>query len=164
MTTCLERLQRWLREEHIPYSLQHHRQALTLAELALEAGEKAVHVAKVVVADVDGQLVMLVVPAPAQVDLRRVARLLKAHAARPARSDELASRCPDCEPEAIPPFGSLYEMTTYFDESLAQSSRLVFRAGTARDTLKVATDDYRRAAVPVSGPIVRQQPEPLAAA
>jgi Ala-tRNA(Pro) deacylase len=155
MVTCLEQLQRWLREQHIPFSIQHHRQAFTLPEVAVEVHEPAEHVAKVVIAQVDDRLVMLVVPTPEHVDFKRVAKLLHAQSAVAAQEDEFQSRFPDCESGAMPPFGNRYDMPTYIDEALTRTSTLVFQAGTHRDTLKLATEDYLRLAKPVRASLVR---------
>ena len=157
--TCLERLQRWLREEHAGFSVQHHRQAFTLPDVAAELPEKAGNVAKVVAAKADGQVVMLVVPAPAEIDFKRVARLLKARTAKAAAAEDLKGRFPDCEAGAMPPFGCLYEIPTYMDEALVQTSRLVFWAGTLHDTLRLSTDDFLRLAKPITGALIKQPAE-----
>jgi Ala-tRNA(Pro) deacylase len=159
MTTCLDRLQHWLREQHIAFTLQQHREALTMQEVAMEVHEAGSHVAKVVIAQVDGQMVMLVVPAPEHVDFKRVAKLLKTHSARAAEENEFISRFPDCELGAMPPFGSLYDMPTYVDEALTHTSKLVFQAGTHRATLKMATEDYLQLAKPTQAKLTRQPAE-----
>ncbi len=149
MTDCLDRLQSWLRTEHVAYTVQHHRTALTMQEVAQEVREAGGHVAKVVIAQADGQMVMLVVPTPEHVDFGRVAKLLKAHSASAAGEDEFEDRFPDCEVGAMPPFGHLYNMPTYVDEALTRTGKLVFQAGTHRETLKLATEDYLRLAKPI---------------
>jgi Ala-tRNA(Pro) deacylase len=155
MVTCLEQLQRWLRGEHISFTIQHHRQAFTLQEVASEVHESAEHVAKVVIAQVDDRLLMLVVPTPERVDFKRVAKLLHAQSAVAAQEDQFQSRFPDCEPGAMPPFGNRYDMPTYIDEALTRTSKLVFQAGTHRDTLKLATEDNLRLAKPNTASLVR---------
>ncbi len=157
MITCLERLQRRFRGQHTSFSVQHHRQAVSLPEVAVEVHERADHVAKVVIAQVDDRLVMLVVPTPEQVDFKRVARLLDAQSAVAAHENEFKSRFPDCEPGAMPPFGNLYHMPTYIDEALTRTSKLVFQAGTHRDTLKLATEDYLRLAKPITASLIRRR-------
>lgn len=156
MTTGLDRLQQWLREQHVSYALQHHRQAYTSNDLAATLHEAGDHVAKVVIALVGDRLVMLVVPAPAHVDFRRVAQLLHVPAARAAHESEFGERFPDCEVGAMPPFGNLYAMPTYIDTALMPTSRLVFPAGTHRDTLKLATEDYLRVVNPIPAVLTRQ--------
>lgn len=155
MPTGLDRLQRWLREQHVAYALQHHRPAYTVADMAVLVHEPAEQVAKVVVGYVGERLVLLVVPASAHVDFERVAALLDAPAVRVAHEDEFADRFPDCEVGAMPPFGSRYGLPTYLDEALARSSRLVFQAGTHRDTIRLATEDYLRLEQPVVAVLTR---------
>lgn len=164
MTACLERLQHWLREQHVAFSVQHHREALTMQEVAMEVHESGEHVAKVVIGQADGQMVMLVVPTPEHVDFGRVAELLKAHSASPAGENEFKSLFSDCEVGAMPPFGSFYNMPTYLDEALARTSKLVFQAGTHRETLKLATEDYLRLAKPIIGKLTVAHEQVAAAA
>jgi Ala-tRNA(Pro) deacylase len=150
METCLDRVQRWLREQHAPYEVQHHRQAFTLSEVAAAVREKPDHVAKVVIAQAGGKLVMLVVPTSKRVDFKRVARLLDVPSATAAEEKDFEGRFPDCEPGAMPPFGHLYDLPLYVDEVLTRTSKLVFQAGTHRHTLKMATSDYLRLAQPIT--------------
>ncbi len=164
MTPCLDRLQHWLREQHVPFTVQHHREAMTMQEVATEVHEAGGHVAKVVIAQADGRLVMLVVPTPEHVDFGRVAKLLKAHSASAASEDEFKDRFADCEVGAMPPFGSFYNMPTYLDEALTRTSKLVFQAGTHRETLKLATEDYVRLAQPIVASLTRKHETPEAAA
>jgi Ala-tRNA(Pro) deacylase len=164
MTACLDRLQHWLREQHVAFTVQHHREALTMQEVALEVHEAGAHVAKVVIGQADGQLVMLVVPTPEHVDFMRVAKLLNAHSASAADENEFKSRFPDCEVGAMPPFGVLYNMPTYLDEALARTSKLVFQAGTHRETLKLATEDFVRLAKPIIGRLIVEHAKEKAAA
>ncbi|MEP7359457.1 MAG: YbaK/EbsC family protein [Anaerolineales bacterium] len=149
MTECLDRLQHWLREQHVSYASQHHRPAFTNGEVALELQEQGEHVAKVVIANADHRLVMLVVPATEQVDFKRAAQQIAAGLVSAAQEKEFKSRFPDCELGAMPPFGSLYDMPTYMDESLTKPAKLVFQAGTHRDTIRLATEDYLRLARPI---------------
>jgi len=55
---------------------------------------------------------------------------------RPAAEQEFSSLFPDCELGAMPPFGSLYNLAVYVDESLAADDAIVFNAGTHRDAIR----------------------------
>ena len=151
MITCLDRLQHWLREQHVGYSIRHHHQALAWENMAAELHENSAHVARSVIAQADGRRVLLVIPVTEQVDFQRVARLLQAQSAVPAREGDFEAGLPDCELDALPPFGSLFQLPTYLDEGLARMSQIVFLAGTHHATIKVATDEYVRAAQPIIG-------------
>jgi len=151
METCLNRLEQYFIEQRAYYEVQEHRQAFTIQEVAAALHEKGFHVAKVFMAWADGQLAMLVLPAPAQVDLERVKLLLHAQEVRRAHEAEFAHLFADCDVGAMPPLGHLYNLPIYLDRSLVEQPYLVFQAGSHRVTLKVAMSDYLRLAGPVIG-------------
>jgi Ala-tRNA(Pro) deacylase len=151
MITCLDRLQHWLREQHVGYSIRHHYQALAWENMAAELHENSAHIARTVIAQADGRRVLLVIPVTEQVDFQRVARLLQAQSVVPAREGDFEAGLLDCELDALPPFGSLFHLPTYLDKGLARMNQIVFLAGTHRATIRVATDEYVRAAQPIIG-------------
>jgi Polymer-forming cytoskeletal/Aminoacyl-tRNA editing domain len=65
-----------------------------------------------------------------------------------ATEQEFSSLFPDCELGAMPPFGSLYNLPVYVDESLAADEAIVFNAGTHRDAIRMRFDDFVRLAKP----------------
>src|SRR2546426_11992426 len=65
-----------------------------------------------------------------------------------ATEQEFSSLFPDCELGAMPPFGSLYNLPVYVDESLAADEAIVFNAGTHRDAIRIRYDDFVRLAKP----------------
>jgi len=58
-----------------------------------------------------------------------------------ALSSRLRTRC-------HAPFGSLYDLPIYVDESLAQDVEIVFNAGTHHDAVRLRYDDFLRLANP----------------
>jgi Ala-tRNA(Pro) deacylase len=48
----------------------------------------------------------------------------------------------------MPPFGSLYNLPVYVDESLAADEAIVSNAGTHRDAIRIRYDDFVRLAKP----------------
>ena len=113
--------------------------------------EKGERVDKVFTARLNGKALMLVLPAPAEVDLDRVRALLKAKETRRAREYEFAQLFADCDVGAMPPFGNIYQVPVYLDRALANESYIVFQAGTHHTTMKIAMTDYQRLANPTVG-------------
>jgi Ala-tRNA(Pro) deacylase len=103
--------------------------------------------AKVVMATTNGDLVMLVLPAPSVVDVGKVAEVV-GEDVRLASESEIATTFADCEPGAMPPFGNLYDLPVYVDLALGRNERIVFRAGTHSVTMSVAYDEFERPAGP----------------
>jgi hypothetical protein len=50
--------------------------------------------------------------------------------------------------EMLPPFGVLYGLPVYVDELLARDKEVVFNAGTHRDAVRMAYEDFVRLAKP----------------
>ena len=149
MEACVDRLKQYLTDQHVYFEVQEHRQVYTMQEVAASLHEKGEHVAKVFIATVDGKPVMLVLPAPAQVDLDKVRVLLKAKEARRAREFEFAQLFADCDVGAMPPFGNIYQVPVYIDRALVDEPYIVFQAGTHHTTVKIAMSDYQRLASPI---------------
>jgi Ala-tRNA(Pro) deacylase len=146
--TGKERLEAYLRERGVAFQSATHPQVFTAQEVAAVERVPGRRFAKVVMVKADERLVMLVLPAPARVDISRLGQVLGAKEVRLAPETEFAHVFPDCEVGAMPPFGHLYQVPVYVDRSLAAAGDIVFRAGTHRDTLQMAFDDYMRLAQP----------------
>jgi prolyl-tRNA editing enzyme YbaK/EbsC (Cys-tRNA(Pro) deacylase) len=61
---------------------------------------------------------------------------------RLASEQEFCDLFPDCELGAMPPIGSLYNLSVYVDESLAADEMIVFNAGTHRDAIRIRYADF----------------------
>jgi Ala-tRNA(Pro) deacylase len=142
--TCRDRLERLLVEQGVKYDVTAHPLAYTAQEVATVEHVSGYDVAKVVMAAVDDRLVMLVLPAPHRVDLEKVKRGLGATTVRLAREDEFAKLFPDCDLGAMPPFGNLYGIPVYVDRTLTHDPKIVFNAGSHRETMTIAYADFER--------------------
>jgi Ala-tRNA(Pro) deacylase len=147
--TCRQKLEEMLDSMGVAHALVTHRLAYTAQEVADAEHISGYDVAKVVMAMVDGKLVMLVLAAPNRVDFIGLKRVLGAQTARLADEREFGHVFPDCEVGAMPPFGHLYHVPVYVDRGLAADPKIVFNAGTHRETLTVAYKDYERVAKPI---------------
>jgi Ala-tRNA(Pro) deacylase len=113
-------------------------------------------VAKVVIVRSNGEMAMLVLPAPYRLDFAKVRAVLDAKEVTLAEEEDFADLFPDCDTGAMPPFGHLYDVPTYVDQALAEEEDIVFRIGTHRETMKVAYADYARLAQPAVGEFARE--------
>jgi Ala-tRNA(Pro) deacylase len=148
MMTCKERLEAYLREQQVPFTMEHHRPAYTAQAVAAIEHVPGKQVAKVVVVFADDRLVMLVLPASYRVDLTHVGAALGARSVYFAGEGELAATFRDCEVGAMPPFGNLYNLPVYVDRSLAEDETIVLQAGTHTDTISLKYVDFARLVQP----------------
>jgi Ala-tRNA(Pro) deacylase len=96
----------------------------------------------------DASMAMLALPANLRVNLTKAAEALGSREVRLAHEDEFQAAFPDCDVGAMPPFGNLYRLKTYVDESLSDEETIVFNAGTHEDTVHMKYADFERLVQP----------------
>ncbi len=146
--TCHERLERYFRENGVTYEVKSHPEVYTAQEVAAVEHIPGRSMAKVVMAVVDGTLTALVLPAPNRVDIPKVKGALGAREARLAREQEFSTIFADCEVGAMPPFGNLYNVPVLVDQALAEDPKITFNAGSHRETMAIAYQDFVRLVSP----------------
>jgi Ala-tRNA(Pro) deacylase len=141
------RLKNFLDEKQIPYSVLTHTTAYTAQGAAATMQISGKELAKTVVLWAGKEMILAVLPAPNHVRLDTLATEV-GESLRLATEQEFSSLFPDCELGAMPPFGSLYNLPVYVDESLAADEAIVFNAGTHRDAIRIRYQDFARLAKP----------------
>ncbi len=141
------RLKNFLDENHVTYSTMPHSVAYTAQGAAATMKISGKELAKTVVLRAGEETVLAVLPAAPHANLEKLASLL-GKPVRLASEQEFSSLFPDCELGAMPPFGSLYNLRVYVDESLAADENIVFNAGTHRDAIRMRYLDFARLAKP----------------
>jgi len=92
-------------------------------------------------------MILAVLPAPNHVKLNKLGVEL-GKSLRLASEQEFCSRFPDCEPGAMPPVGSLHNLSVYVDQSLGADQAIFFNAGTHHDAIRMRYDDFVRQVKP----------------
>ena len=137
----LIKLREYLDSHHIRYLIFSHSLAYTAQGIAALTHIPGRELAKTVIVRIDGNLAMAVVPASRHVDLPLLKRAVGAQTAELASEQEFKDKFPDCEAGAMPPFGNLYGMAVYVDESLTSNEVITFNAGTHRDLMRMDWTD-----------------------
>ena len=141
------RLKGFLDENQIPYTVLTHATAHTAQGAAATMQISGKELAKTVVLWTGEEMILAVLPAPNHVRFEKLAAEV-GKSVRLATEQEFSSLFPDCELGAMPPFGSLYNLAVYVDESLAADEAIVFNAGTHRDAIRMRYDDFVRLTKP----------------
>lgn len=147
------KLKQFLDEKKVRYVVITHSPAYTAQEIAAAAHLPGREIAKSVVVHLDKMPALAVVPATKQIDFDKLRTVSGAKKVSLATEDDFAKTFPGCELGAMPPFGCLYELPTYADESLADDEAIAFNAGTHSELIQLAFDDYRKLAEPKIAPI-----------
>ena len=147
-----------LNDNKVRYEILHHPEAVTAQRIAQAEHVKGRHHAKVVVVKSGEQHCMVVLSADRQVDLKKVGKAIGKSASL-GHEKEFKALFPDCAIGAMPPFGNLYGVPTFVDQSLAEQDYIVFEAGTHTDAIKLSYRDYEKIVKPrVEELAVRIQP------
>jgi Ala-tRNA(Pro) deacylase len=131
----------------VSYEVLHHPEAVTAQRIAQAEHVKGRHHAKVVMVKSGDQHFMMVLPADHQIDLEKVEKAI-GKAVSLDNEQEFKTLFSDCAIGAMPPFGNLYDLPTYVDQSLAEQDYIVFEAGTHTDAIKMNYRDYEEIVKP----------------
>src|SRR5271157_5691733 len=144
------RLKSFLDSKQIPYESLSHSTSYTAQGVAAVMQISGKEMAKTVVlraGERGEETILAVLPGSRHVKLDKLAAAI-GKPVRLASEAEFASLFPDCELGAMPPFGALYNLPVYVDESLAKDAEVVFNAGTHHDAVRMRYDDFVRLARP----------------
>ena len=62
----------------------------------------------------------------------------------PPRTSKSKGEFPDCDTGAMPPFGNLYGMKVFVEQSLREDDEIAFNAGTHSELIRLTYADYER--------------------
>jgi Ala-tRNA(Pro) deacylase len=140
----ITKLKEFLDSRDVKYLTILHSPAYTAQEIAQRAHVPGQEMAKTVIVKIDDRLAMAVLGASAHVDLAKLRAATAAPELRLATEQEFKDQFPDCEVGAMPPFGNLYGMQTFIEETLSRAREIVFNAGSHTQVIRLACEDYMR--------------------
>lgn len=142
MESCFERIQSLVKKSGVSFQTQRPR------GVPIDLQEIGQDVAKVMIAEADDDLIMLVLAKTARVDFAKLRAALSVHHASQAPEYLFRHRFADCLPGAMPPFGGLYDMRTLIDSDLARTDTIAFQVGMNPERFRMTTADYVTLAQP----------------
>jgi Ala-tRNA(Pro) deacylase len=125
-----------------------HSLAYTAQEIAASAHIHGRDLAKTVIVKIDGEMAMAVLPASRKLDLKRLQKAAGARKVELAEEKEFQDRFPGCALGAMPPFGNLYDMPVYMDESLTEDERIAFNACSHTELIQMEYGDFQNLVKP----------------
>ena len=140
----LARLQEFLDSHNIKYTSIAHSVAYTSQGIAALTHISGKELAKTVIVKIDGVLAMAVLSASSQVDLSRLAAAAGANHVVLASEQEFKDKFPDCDTGAMPPFGNLYGLPVFADQSLRHDKEIAFNAGSHWELIRMAWEDFEK--------------------
>ncbi len=136
------RLDDLLISRHISYQRLPHRRTYTANRMAQALHVKGREVAKTVLLKTGNGPLLAVLPATHHIDLEQLRDDLGDARVELASEEEMERLFPDCERGAVPPFGSLYQVPTLMDDSLADDESIVFEGPDHEQAIRMSLQDY----------------------
>ncbi|HTT21308.1 MAG TPA: YbaK/EbsC family protein [Candidatus Sulfotelmatobacter sp.] len=143
-----KRLRAFLDTHNVAYLTMPHAVAYTAKEIAALTHISNKELAKTVIVKIDGTMAMAVLPSSYDVDLSALRGGTGARSVTLAKESEFKGQFPECDIGAMPPFGNLYGMAVYVDESLTKDKDTAFNAGTHDELPQVSYTDFARLVTP----------------
>ena len=139
-----KQLKEFLDQHKIKYVTTTHSTAYTAQEIASLAHVRGDEFAKTVIVRMDGELVMAVLPASCHVELPLLKAAAHGKKIGMASETDFRDRFPGCEEGAMPPFGQLYGMPVFVDETLTKDKEISFNAGTHHELIRLSYADFEK--------------------
>jgi Ala-tRNA(Pro) deacylase len=137
-----QRLREFLDSHGVKYVTIKHSLAYTAQEIAASAHIPGKEVAKTVIVKVGDDMAMAVLPASQKISFERLKEAAGADQVGLATESEFKALFPGCEVGAMPPFGNLYDVDVYVDQSLAEDEEIAFNAGSHTELIRLSYRDF----------------------
>jgi Ala-tRNA(Pro) deacylase len=138
----VKKLKELLDSRNIQYSIISHSPANTAQRTAASAHIPGKELAKTVMIKANDRMAVAVLPANYRVDFTLLKEVSGADAVSLASEEEFRNLFPDCEPGAMPPFGNLYGMEVFVEETLTAGKHIAFNAGSHTELVKMSYMDF----------------------
>ncbi|MBN1290823.1 MAG: YbaK/EbsC family protein [Candidatus Latescibacteria bacterium] len=144
----MQKLKEFLDSHQIKYVTISHSKAYTAQEVAATSHVPGKELAKTVIIKIDGKMAMAVLPSSFQVDFYLLKKAMGANIIDLAEEGEFKDTFPGCDVGAMPPFGNLYGMAVYVDNTLSEDKEIAFNAGTHTELIRLAYKDFEQLVQP----------------
>jgi Ala-tRNA(Pro) deacylase len=137
---------------HLTHEHVHHSSdAAKIRGTNLEDAAKAI-VLKAEFKDDNGyksfKFIQAVIPASIRIDLKKLKIILDSKNISLASPEEVLEQT-GCTIGSVPPFGKIFGIEMYMDESILEKDLIVFSAGTHTDSIQLKAEDYYRVLEPI---------------
>ena len=146
----LKALEKLLKDTKTRYKTIEHKVVFTAHDAAQTTKKKLNEIAKVVLIKADKDLVLIVLPAGKYVDLVGVKKALKAKKVSMAKEKDI-QRYLKTKVGLLHPFGNLYKIKTFLDNSITKSKNIIASAGSYTESVELAIKDFEKLIQPIKG-------------
>src|SRR5215831_10236088 len=147
MMSVFERLETWLRQHGVAFTVLRHEPVFTSEQAAAVRGTSLASGAKALVLKAGDNFCLAVLPADRKLDSKKARDALGVKGLRFATKEEV-EQLTGLQPGSIPPFGSLFGLKTYCEPALAENPSINFNAGDHSISVQLPYLEYGRVEAP----------------
>jgi len=148
--TVFDRLVQLLTSRETEFDVTRHAPVYTSEQAAAVRGVPLCSGAKALICKADDRFAMVVIPADRRLASKQIREANGWRKLRFATREEVFALT-GLAPGAIPPFGSLFSLTTFCDSGLADNTTIHFNAGDHTISIGMRAADYLQVEQPVVG-------------
>jgi len=135
-----EKILNIFKENNVTYQLYEHEPVYTSQEAAKIRGvELKTGCKSMVLKTKDGKFVLANVAADRKIDLKKLERMLDRKLSFASKEEVLQTT--NCESGSVPPFGKLFGLPTFLDESVLENDFVNFNIGMLTRSVKISKQD-----------------------
>ncbi len=140
----VEKIRSLLEEKDIKYDFFEHDSVVTSEEAAkVRSGYSLPEGGKALILSVDGEFIQIVIPGDKKYSASKLKKLLGIKSIRFAESHELEKITNGMKKGGIPPFGNLFSLPVYADNSVFSNKRIIFNCGDRCASIGMSVEDYK---------------------
>jgi len=143
-----DRILQIFRENNVCYQLYEHKPVYTSEEAAkLRGVELKTGCKSMILKRKDGKFILANVAADKKIDFKKLESLLGVKLSFATKEEVLKTT--NCESGSVPPFGRLFGLPTFLDESVLENDFVNFNIGLLTKSVKISKQDLLRVMDPI---------------
>lgn len=149
-----EKIIKMLDEQKVSYEHLTHEHVHSSQDTAKIRGSSIEQAAKAIILKIKPKgsesysIIQCVLPGNTKILLKNLRKMLNLKSISLASPEEVFEKT-NCTIGSVPPFGNMFDLITYADESLFNQDELVFSAGTHNDSIRIKSEDWKKVVKPV---------------
>jgi Ala-tRNA(Pro) deacylase len=160
--STLEKIKELLDKNEIQYKEFHHEPVRTSEEAqrkrpeySLSQGAKAIIISAKFTGG-ERKFIMIVIPANERIDSAKTRKILLCKKFSFAKESEVVEVTQGVEPGGVPPFGNLFDIDVYVDQTLRDNNEIIFNAGDRSVSIVMNYKDWEKIVKPAIVDIIEQ--------
>lgn len=136
-----KKVESYLKKAQVKFDIMSHKTVYTAYDLAQTLKKDLKEIAKTLVVKADNAYKLVIVPASARLDLKKLKKVLGVKSVS-ILNEKVMAKIFKIKPGAISAFGTIHKVGTMVDKSLLKAKDAVFQVGNFTDSVKMKVKDF----------------------